>query len=253
MENAWLDEAAQLDPFSYTIAINAEAARSAGSSTGRPRLGRDRDRPPGQGPAEAHRGIHPEGIGIAAMCGHWSDGMPVAKGKGVFFNDLLELDWDHVSPVNLNLDLCVRVRVVPDGGPAMRLGDGHRPQALHRLLRLPTRPARPSTARRPACSAPASIKQEIGPLSDREPRSRCRCCAITARIAPCVDSCPTGASFVWEDGTVDIDADKCVGCRTCMMACPYSNRYFVEERTYYETGRRPRSSSTTPRTTSPAW
>ena len=54
---------------------------------------------------------------------------------------------------------------------------------------------------------------------------------------PCVDSCPTGASFVWEDtGTVDIDADKCVGCRTCMMACPYSNRYFVEERNYYEQG-----------------
>jgi hypothetical protein len=61
-------------------------------------------------PTEA---IHPEGIGIAAMCGHWSDGMPLAKGKGVFFNDLLEIDWDHVSPVNNNLDLCVRVRVVP--------------------------------------------------------------------------------------------------------------------------------------------
>lgn len=51
--------------------------------------------------------------------------------------------------------------------------------------------------------------------------------------APCVEACPTGASFVWEDGTVDVDPDKCVGCRTCMMACPYSNRYFVEERNYY--------------------
>ena len=43
----------------------------------------------------------------------WSDGMPLAKGKGVFFNDLLEIDWEHVSPVNNNLDLCVRVRIVP--------------------------------------------------------------------------------------------------------------------------------------------
>ena len=51
---------------------------------------------------------------------------------------------------------------------------------------------------------------------------------------PCVDACPTGASFVWEDtGAVDIDADKCVGCRSCMMACPYSNRYFVPERLNY--------------------
>jgi len=35
--------------------------------------------------------------------------MPVAKGKGVFFNELLELDWEHESPINLNVDLCARV------------------------------------------------------------------------------------------------------------------------------------------------
>ena len=34
-----------------------------------------------------------------------------AKGKGVFFNDLLELDWAHSSPINLNLDLCARVKI----------------------------------------------------------------------------------------------------------------------------------------------
>jgi len=55
--------------------------------------------------------------------------------------------------------------------------------------------------------------------------------------APCVDACPTGASFKWEDGTVDIDADKCVGCRSCMMACPYSNRYYNDgPQNYYEKG-----------------
>jgi len=55
---------------------------------------------------------------------------------------------------------------------------------------------------------------------------------------PCVDACPTGASFVWEDsGIVDIDHDKCVGCRTCMMACPYGNRYFNNgPQNYYEAG-----------------
>ena len=55
--------------------------------------------------------IHPEGLGVAACAGHWGDGMPIAKGKGVFFNDLLELDWEHSSPINLNLDLCARVKV----------------------------------------------------------------------------------------------------------------------------------------------
>ncbi len=34
----------------------------------------------------------------------------MAKGKGIAFNELLEIDWNHVSPVNLNLDLCARVK-----------------------------------------------------------------------------------------------------------------------------------------------
>jgi len=44
--------------------------------------------------------------------------------------------------------------------------------------------------------------------------------------AACVDVCPTGASIRREDGTVTIDYDKCVGCRYCIMACPYQQRSF---------------------------
>ncbi len=51
--------------------------------------------------------------------------------------------------------------------------------------------------------------------------------------APCVNVCPTGASYYAEHGIVDIDQDKCVGCRSCMMACPYNNRYFNGERSNY--------------------
>jgi dimethyl sulfoxide reductase iron-sulfur subunit len=47
--------------------------------------------------------------------------------------------------------------------------------------------------------------------------------------AACVNVCPTGASHYALHGIVDIDADKCVGCRACMVACPYNNRYFNDK------------------------
>jgi Fe-S-cluster-containing dehydrogenase component/formate-dependent nitrite reductase membrane component NrfD len=43
--------------------------------------------------------------------------------------------------------------------------------------------------------------------------------------APCVTICPTKALFKRPDGIVDFDPDLCIGCKSCMQACPYDALY----------------------------
>ncbi len=43
---------------------------------------------------------------------------------------------------------------------------------------------------------------------------------------PCLRVCPVGATFKNAEGVVLVNQNTCIGCRTCMAACPYEARYF---------------------------
>jgi formate dehydrogenase iron-sulfur subunit len=57
----------------------------------------------------------------------------------------------------------------------------------------------------------------LGRPGDEYVRKQCRHCLEPA----CVNACPVGAMHKTEIGAVVYDSSKCIGCRYCMMACPF--------------------------------
>lgn len=54
---------------------------------------------------------------------------------------------------------------------------------------------------------------------------RCNHCSD----APCVEACPVTALYIREDGIVDFNWERCIGCKACLQACPYDALYIDPE------------------------
>lgn len=76
------------------------------------------------------------------------------------------------------------------------------------------------------------LEQEIGTFPNARRifwPMRCMHC----EEAPCKEVCPTGATYQQADGLVLIDSARCIGCKACMVACPYDARYISENKQGY--------------------
>jgi molybdopterin-containing oxidoreductase family molybdopterin binding subunit len=106
-QNPWLNEVAELNPYSQKVMIPTGAAARKNISDG-DAIWVESKVERVQGIAKVTECIHPEVIGISSHFGSIARGKPVACGKGIQFNRLLPGDLD---PVSTGVDACVSVKV----------------------------------------------------------------------------------------------------------------------------------------------
>ncbi len=117
-QNPWLDEISALDPYTNFVSINVETANRKGIKDGDEIWIKAKGAGSTLGVAKLVEGIHPEVVGIINNGGHWARGMPVAKGKGTFFEPLMTTDWAHTDPVVIALDADAAVKIEKAGPEA---------------------------------------------------------------------------------------------------------------------------------------
>jgi molybdopterin-containing oxidoreductase family molybdopterin binding subunit len=110
-ENPMLDEMSKNNPFTYHICLHAEAARKKGIIDGDMICVENLKGRRMTGRAKLMTGIHPQAVASVTGGGGWAKGRPIAKDKGVMFNNLLINDMEHKCPVTLSIETAVRVKV----------------------------------------------------------------------------------------------------------------------------------------------
>jgi molybdopterin-containing oxidoreductase family molybdopterin binding subunit len=108
-ENPWLNELCERTD-AYSILVNETVGRAKGIADGES-VWLVSPVHKVMATVKLTQCIHPEVVGIAGQFGHFSAGMPIARGKGINFNSLLPTDLDHIDMISTALDHCVEVKL----------------------------------------------------------------------------------------------------------------------------------------------
>ncbi|MGD8836494.1 MAG: molybdopterin-dependent oxidoreductase [Desulfobacteraceae bacterium] len=110
-EQPWIDEVSQMDPFTYFVLMNTDTAAKKGLAPG-DRLEVETWRGlKVRGVLQVREAMRPDCVSMMGVAGHWATGLPIAKGKGVNFNSLIETRFSDLDPICASLDPLVKVKV----------------------------------------------------------------------------------------------------------------------------------------------
>ena len=110
-QQPWLDEVSRTNPFTYFVNINEDTARAKGLKAGDAVEIESWRGLKTKGIVQTRKAQHPETLTVMGVSGHWAKGQPIARGKGVNFNSLIDFRFADMDPISGSIDVCVKVRL----------------------------------------------------------------------------------------------------------------------------------------------
>jgi anaerobic selenocysteine-containing dehydrogenase len=110
-EQPWLDEASDMNPYTYTIILSADTAQRKGLKAGDTIEIESYKGNKVQGVLNVREGQHPQTVCFMSRGGHWASGLPIARGKGLGYQFLMDTRLSDCDPVVGHPEPCHKVKV----------------------------------------------------------------------------------------------------------------------------------------------